>query len=78
MTHTTLVTVLFIFFKFIYSLLLGSLNLLKNYNNTVNTNILYFIIIFIISEVHPLLSNKTKDKQLTGGKKGPKRGPKQQ
>jgi len=32
----------------------------------------------MISEVHPLLSNKTKDKQLTGGKKGPKRGPKQQ
>ncbi|XP_026804883.1 retinoblastoma-binding protein 5 homolog [Rhopalosiphum maidis] len=32
----------------------------------------------VTDEVHPLLSNKTKDKQLTGGKKGPKRGPKQQ
>jgi len=34
--------------------------------------------IFFISELHPLLSNKTKEKQLTGGKKGLKRGPKQQ
>lgn len=33
---------------------------------------------FFISELHPLLNNKTKDKQLTGGKKGQKRGPKSQ
>lgn len=40
--------------------------------------LIYCTQFFIILEVHPLLSNKTKDKQLTGGKKGPKRGPKQQ
>lgn len=37
-----------------------------------------FKYVLLISELHPLLSNKTKEKQFTGGKKGQKRGPKQQ